>query len=254
MIWSVLYPILLYYAVSGLTFFGMTILLGDWPEIYMVKQLVCSASALPFLLSLWKQDRYIKDVVYGKQEKEKTELLILRGAAISIGMLCFGVALNNFIAMTPLIEHSSGFHQANEAFFSGKIAVRIVASCLVVPIAEEILFRGIVLQRIARMAGIRWGIFFSAVLFGIVHANLVQFVYAALLGMVLAIIAEETGRISFAVLGHAAANLIAIIRTETGVLDFSYKADAAGILFSALMLLTGAGFLYAGVMKFHQRK
>ncbi len=238
-IWNVLYPIVLYYVVSGFAFFGMTILMGESPEIYMIKQLVSSAVTIPFLLSLWKQETYVETVVYGKGEKEPFGRFILQGILLCVGTACIGMALNNFIAMTPLIETSTGFKQANLFFFSGGILIRILTSCIVVPIAEEVLFRGIVLRRVTRMTDERWGIFFSAVLFGIVHVNLVQFLYATLLGVALAVIVMKTKKVSFAVLAHGMTNLAAIVRSETGILDFSYKADAIGMLFSCLLLLAG---------------
>ena len=128
-IWNVLYPIVLYYVVSGFAFFGMTILFGELPEIYMIKQLVSSAVTIPFLLSLLKQERYIHEVVYGKQEKRPFGVKLLIGILLATGTACIGMAINNCIAMTPLVELSMGFKQANESFFSGAILIRILASC-----------------------------------------------------------------------------------------------------------------------------
>ena len=250
-IWNVLYPIVLYYVVSGFAFFGMTILFGELPEIYMIKQLVSSAVTIPFLLSLLKQERYIHEVVYGKQEKRPFGVKLLIGILLATGTACIGMAINNCIAMTPLVELSIGFKQANESFFSGAILIRILASCVIVPIAEEVLFRGVVFSRVVKMTDLRWGIFFSAVLFGIVHVNLVQILYATLLGVVLAAIVVMTKRVSYAVLAHGITNLAAIIRAETGFLEFSYHFNFAGIAFTCLLLLTGAGVL---AFVFHQNR
>ena len=117
--------------------------------------------------------------------------------------------------------------------------MQVLASCVVVPVAEELLFRGIVLKRVALFAGETIGIIYSALLFGLIHVNLVQFIYAALLGALLAVIVVKTKRISLAVLGHATANLIAILRTASGVLDFSYQPTLAGIGFSVAMVAIG---------------
>lgn len=235
---EILYPIGLYYLVSGFVFFALNILLGEAREIYMVKQLISSGATIPFLISLWKQDMYAEKVVYGKQKLKPGEMLLqVVLTVVSVGAL--GTALNNFIAMTPLVEVSGGFQTANENFFAGGILVEILASCVVVPVAEELLFRGIILKRASMMAGERLGILCSALLFGVIHLNLVQFVYATLLGVLLAVIVVKTRRVSLAVIGHASANLIAILRAETGVLDFAYQPDVAGIGFSLLMTIVG---------------
>lgn len=235
---EILYPIGLYYLVSGFVFFALNILLGEAQEIYMVKQLISSGATIPFLASMWKQDMYVEKVVYGKQKPDIGSVALqIVLTAISAGTI--GVALNNFIAMTPLVEASTGFQTANGNFFAGGILVEMLASCVVVPIAEELLFRGIILKRASMMAGERMGILCSALLFGVIHMNLVQFIYAALLGALLALIVVKTRRVSLAVFGHAVANLIAVLRAETGVLDFAYQPDVAGIGFSILMLIVG---------------
>lgn len=235
---EILYPIGIYYLISGFVFFALNMLLGEAPEIYMVKQLISSGAVIPFLLSLYKQDHSAEKIVYGQRKfngKEMAEQAVL---TIVAAVFC-GMALNNFIAMTPLIKISAGFETANEHFFAGKLLMEILASCVVVPIAEELLFRGIVLKRAVMLSGEKIGVLCSALLFGIIHMNLVQFLYAALLGGLLAIIVVKTKHIELAVLGHAAANLAAIIRAETGWLDFSYQVNATGIAFSAGMLLIG---------------
>lgn len=236
---EIIYPIGLYYLVSGFVFFALNILIGEAQEIYMVKQLISSGATVPFLVSLYKQDMYTEKVVYGKQKLNPGEYL-LQMALVAASAGAFGVVLNNFIAMTPLVEVSAGFQTANENFFAGGILLEILASCVVVPVAEELLFRGIVQKRASMMAGEKMGILCSALLFGVIHMNLVQFIYATLLGGLLAVVVAKTRRVSLAVVGHAAANLIAILRAETGVLDFAYQPDAAGIVFSLVMLLLGA--------------
>ena len=235
---EIIYPIGLYYLVSGFVFFALNILIGEAQEIYMVKQLISSGATIPFLLSLWKQDSYVEKVVYGNQKIELGRLMQqISLTMISVGAL--GVALNNFIAMTPLVKASLGFQTANENFFAGGILLEILASCVVVPIAEELLFRGIVLKRASMLTGETMGILCSALLFGVIHMNLVQFIYATLLGFVLAAIVVKTRRVSLAVVGHASANLIAVLRAETGVLDFSYQADVPGLCFSCAMVIVG---------------
>ena len=51
----------------------------------------------------------------------------------------------------------------------------------------------------------------SALIFGIMHVNLVQFLYAAVIGLLLAFVLEKTGKLSMAVFGHIAANLVACL-------------------------------------------
>lgn len=239
-VWGVFYPFFMYYLVSSFVFFALNILWGENRELYMLKQAISSLSTIPFLIFIWKQDGYVEKVVYGEQKVQIGKYIgqaVLAG--VSVGAV--GVALNNFIAMTPFVQVSAGFQSANENFFAGEVVMQILASCVVVPIAEELLFRGIILKRVSLLTGERIGILFSAILFGVIHMNLVQFLYAFVVGILLAMIVAKTRWISLAMIGHSIANLIAILRASSGVLDFSYQLTLAGIGFSIGMMVLGIG-------------
>lgn len=243
-IWQIIYPVGIYYVVSSLVFFALQLILGDDSSTYMLRQMICSAATIPFTLSVYREDRKIEETVFGKKEKW-FDFCFVRNALLSvIAAAAFGIAVNNAIAMTPLIEVSTGFQEANEAFFAGTFAMELLGSCLVVPIAEELLFRGVVFRKIRLMAGSRAAIVGSALLFASVHVNLVQFLYAALVGALLAFLVERTGNLAMAVLGHMAANMVAVIRSETGWLDFSYEADVAGIGFTLVMFGLAAAIVW----------
>ena len=243
-IWIVLYPVAAYYLVSGMVYFVLQIMMGNASETYMLRQMLCSAATIPFLLSCYRQDRFFEENLYGKKkirwDRGQIISLLLSFLAVSI----LGLTFNNLIAMTPLMDVSVGFQEANEEFFGGTLLYELLGSCLLVPIAEELLFRGLVYQRLRRMFGTGAGIFLSALLFGIVHANWVQFLYAGALGILLAYLAERTGCLLAAMLGHIGANLVAVLRQHTGWLAFSYEADVAGVLFTVGMLMVGAGILW----------
>ena len=140
-----------------------------------------------------------------------------------------GMAVNNVIAMTPLIEASAGFQSANQAFFAGGVVFELLGSCLVIPLAEELLYRGVVERRLSLLCGSAPAIVLSAVIFGVMHWNVVQFLYAGILGLLLAWLLERTGFLYAPVLAHIGANVMAVVRSETGWLDFAYQPTAAGV-------------------------
>lgn len=241
-IWGVIYPIGIYYVVSSVAYFFLGMLLGNEPETYMLRQMVCGAVAIPFILSFYKHDKQLMDTVYGETEKDsavqKAWIIVL--SACTGAML--GIAVNNLIAMTPLMEVSTGFREANNSFFAGKVIYELLGSCLIIPIAEELLYRGVVFRRLRMFCGAVPAIILSAVIFGVMHANLVQFLYAGILGVLLAFLLQSTDRMYAPILGHIAANVVAVIRQETGWLDFAYEPTMAGIGVS-LVLLVATGIL-----------
>jgi hypothetical protein len=84
----------------------------------------------------------------------------------------------------------------------------------------------------------------SAAIFGLLHFNVVQFVYAAILGIFLAFIYEKTGFLLMPVLAHIAANIAAIIRADYGWLSFAYYPTAQGLCVTAAALIAAAASLF----------
>ena len=78
-------------------------------------------------------------------------------------------------------------------------------------------------------------------LFAAVHVNIVQFIYALILGVVLALLMDRAGNVYASMIGHMTANFIAVVRTETHWLDFSVRGDAVSWIFSLVVL--GAGIV-----------
>jgi membrane protease YdiL (CAAX protease family) len=99
--------------------------------------------------------------------------------------------------------------QAALTLFSGPVSAALVVAIggLVVPLGEELLFRGLaypVLRRLGRVVAI----LLTAGIFALAHGLNVVFAAAFLLGVVNAVLYERTGSIWPAVAAHATFNLI----------------------------------------------
>lgn len=252
-IWQVIYPVGIYYVVSSMVYFALEMIFRADTETYMLRQLICAAATIPFILSFYRQDKVIEDTVYGKKKLVSGAELFQNILVAAVTGAALGIGVNNVIAMTPLIQVSAGFAEANRAFFAGGIAAELLGSCLIIPIAEELLYRGVVYKRLRLIAGVLPAIGFSAVIFGVMHVNLVQFLYAGILGLLLAFLLEKTGFMYMPVVGHIAANVAAVVRQETGWLSFSYEPTAAGIGFTLCVLLFAAGLIVWQVRVYRNR-
>lgn len=253
-IWQIVYPIGMYYVVSSLVYFALELFLGNGKESYMLRQMVCSAATIPAVMSFYMQDKRVEEVVY---EKKKFLLNSAQIKNILFSLLTgalLGIAVNNILAMTPLLEASAGFKEANEAFFGGGVLYELLGACLLVPIAEELLFRGVVYKRLRMQLGIPLALVLSAVIFGIMHFNLVQFLYAGIIGLLLAFLLEKTGYLYTAILGHVAANTVAVLRQETGWLDFSYEPTVKGIGFTVAVLVIALGSVWYMVREYRMER
>jgi hypothetical protein len=230
----------MYYVISSLVFFALELFLGSSDETYMLRQLICAAATIPVVHTFYRQDKVAEDAVYGKKKFRLDSKCIVTLLAAICGTAALGIAVNNIIAMTPLMEVSEGFAEANESFFGGTVLYEFLGSCFVIPVAEELLFRGVVYKRLKLYLGVRSGIILSAVIFGLMHFNIVQFLYAGMIGLLLAFLLEETGFLCVPVLGHMAANTVAVLREETGWLQFAYEPTGKGIAVTiGCLLLAG---------------
>jgi uncharacterized protein len=111
----------------------------------------------------------------------------------------------------PANRLTGGFHGAD-------LVVIALLTVVVVPVVEELFFRGLLLQslvRLCRGAGPALGPVIATVvtgiLFGLAHAEPVQLAGLALFGIVLSVIAYKTGRLGTCIFAHAAFNGFAVI-------------------------------------------
>lgn len=252
-IWQIIYPVGIYYVVSSLAYFALEMLLGTDNQSYMMRQLICAAVTIPFIMAYYVQDKKLEDTVYGAGKLAWDGKLVRDILLVVCSAMALGIAVNNIIAMTPLVEKSTGFTEANEAFFAGQMIYELLGSCLLIPIAEELLYRGVVYKRLRLLVGVTPAIVLSALLFGLMHVNLVQFLYAGILGLLLAFLLERTGKLYAPILGHIAANLAAVVRQETGWLDFAYEPTVAGIGFTLFMLAIAAALIWYQI-RLYKRK
>jgi hypothetical protein len=86
----------------------------------------------------------------------------------------------------------------------------LIYSCLLGPFMEEVMFRGILLKR-ARRFGDRTAVVYCAVMFGLMHGNLSQFLYATAIGLALGYLAVKSNGIRYNVLLHIMVNSFSTI-------------------------------------------
>jgi len=113
----------------------------------------------------------------------------------------------------------------------GSPAIMLLMVVVIGPIAEEVLFRGVIYGGLRRSFTVIQAAVISGAIFGIYHKNIVQGIYAAFFGMILAYIFEKTQTIWGCVLMHMAFNLSAyllkglaalLLRTGFRIPDLAY--------------------------------
>ena len=123
------------------------------------------------------------------------------------------------------------------------LALNLLLGCVIAPVCEEYLFRGLLLNRL-RPYGERFAVWASALCFGLFHGNFSQFFYACAIGVLFAGVVLKTGRLRQAMLLHALINFVG-----TGLIPLLSGLGEAGDWLLTLLVLAamfvGLAFLPA---------
>lgn len=186
--------------------------------------------------------------------RAKREGIAVKGVKKSVfrypAVFCYVMAVvmcglvNNYlfmILMSKTGKISSDYWRVTEAFYNQELMMEILALCVIGPLAEELVYRGFVYQRLRSQTSEITAEVLSALLFGVLHFNIVQGVYAFVLGLLLAHIVYKTGSLLAAAAAHMAANLVSVLWTETDWLGFlnwnGVGRYAAALLCVVLMVI-----------------
>ena len=251
MLWGLLYPFLLYQGITTAVsvaagslllaenFKSMTTSFDTETFYYTLQDLIMNhygviagigaLCTLPILLYLLRYDTGKEKRANMHEEWEPVPFfhyisVLVMGAAVCL-------ALNHLLIYSRLTELlQDGYEQTAALLFQGRLILEIAVAGVVIPIIEELIFRGLAYRRM------RWYIkpvpamVMSAVYFGAVHGNWLQGIYAFIMGMLLAFAYERFHNILAPILIHIGANTVSVIISETDWLDFIYEDDTAFLI------------------------
>lgn len=178
---------------------------------------VAALITIPIMAWLFHSDR-VKEKKRGFIPNRKAPLWkytagLLMALALSLG-------LNNLILIGNLSDMSESYQATMEAFYSSPLVIQIVVLAVLVPVCEEMVFRGLLFRRLRERASYMQAALYSAVVFGLMHGNLVQMLYGFILGMMLSYLYEKYGSVKAPIAAHMAMNLLSILATEFNLLDW----------------------------------
>lgn len=122
--------------------------------------------------------------------------------------------LNFILGIIQLDKLSPGFESVQNTLYSPSLLWQIIAIGIIVPIGEESLFRGIGYHMCRKHLSMIPSMIITSLIFGLYHGNLVQFVYASILGFFLAYFREKYQNIVAPILVHMVANLWSVFLTQ----------------------------------------
>ena len=171
---------------------------------------------------------------------EDTRLMHLRKDRLSSYFLLFGatigaaLGLNILVELLGLVNKSAGYQAARADQYSAYFLVGLIAYGVISPVAEELLFRGVIHNYLRRFINPKMTMLLSSALFGIYHMNFVQGMYGFLMGCLIAYAYEFFGDFKMAVAVHGVSNILVYCLTYTAAGSKMLGSFGACILFAVL--------------------
>lgn len=146
--------------------------------------------AIYLMVFLWKKKAFFKNVLYAPRKKIKPGLLLFLISLLFIAQ----AASDLFSKGLDWLLHFAGASatSALEEMQGTTSITMLLYICIGAPFIEEVFFRGAVMRSFQNF-GRRFAIIGAAVLFALMHGNLVQIPFAFLAGLILGYAAMEYG-------------------------------------------------------------
>lgn len=133
---------------------------------------------------------------YKKQTNTKINYfyLIILGVILSLMYNVFAYYLN-FALKTSLFDNNSN------------VAVTLLSTGILGPIIEELMFRGIIYNELKSKYSNMKSILITTIFFAIIHINIIQILYALIIGFILIFVYEKYNNIKAPIILHMASNI-----------------------------------------------
>lgn len=169
---------------------------------------------IPVNAVFFSRDRKLEKVC-GVEVPEKAPLrkywaVVVFGLAVSIAATCF-------FAMVELAFYSGESQSSTLITYTPPFAVQLLVLGIVVPVAEELMFRGVLFRRFLENRSFWYAAVWSSLFFVLMHQDGAQMVYAMLLGLFLCYVYQKFGSLKAPVVLHVTTNCSSLIYTEAGV-------------------------------------
>lgn len=193
------------------------------------------AGGVLWLMDGRKQIRRERKVTRLRHIRRKRKVTYFMGAGLGVAA---ALGLNGLLNALGLIENSENYQEIANNQFSAPLLLGIICYGIVAPLAEEIVFRGIIFTRARRIYAFWISMVASSGLFAVYHMNLVQGLYAFGMGMVLCYVYEYFGDFRWPAGIHMAVNTMMFLMSKAGLEGsflFSVPASAFWITLSVFL-------------------
>lgn len=205
---SAIFPILLWLLVSGIimaAFQAAAEKTGAFTDVDTAAAGAASALLIPayvLMLRRWKLPAY---PIERKRPLSRGPWLLAAGGAGAVLSLLYGW-------LTAKLHLSEYFtDDVQQHFYSAPFWQQLIVLCMLTPVCEELLFRGLVFGSMRRKISGWKAAVFTSVLFSVLHGSPIQMLYAFPMGLVLQAFLHMEGGLEAPIFLHICANLASVL-------------------------------------------
>lgn len=171
--------------------------------IWAVALVIAAAAVIPFIRKdgCLSYDYAMHGVLGSLRSPEQWCVLVIMTCSAALG-------LNMLLQLTGIARRSEEYSQTILRQYGIAFGLGIALYGILSPVIEEMIFRGLVYNRMKRYFPVRLSIAVSALLFGVYHQNAVQGIYGFIMGLLIAWAYEYFDSFTAPVLVHVTANCL----------------------------------------------
>lgn len=221
-LFSIIWPVALHMILSDFSVIILTAATGQTPDSALCTTLT-AILVIPPVLWMYQGDgkpaaNRLKSVAEQDTKKELDDkenggsTLTWR---IFMGIACFvsGGILDRVWSQVLLWLRVQDYfsNQTQEQLLASQLAVQIIGLGILVPVAEELIFRGLLYARLRRMLPVWASVLTASVIFALYHGNMIQILFAFPMAIILTLLYEKGKWISYPILFHMGVNLTTVV-------------------------------------------
>ena len=171
---------------------------------YLQLTLLAAVISLPFLLRMYfkeKRQQTVTTVPVPGKRWVKYVYAILLSAGVTL-------SVNLFLNAVMIFRYATDYQAAMEEIMTESLWLRILCIGIIMPVTEELIFRGLIYERLKDMTNASKAAVYSSIIFGLYHGSLIQGIYAFVLGWLIVYAYQKCGTFLVPVIMHIVSNMI----------------------------------------------
>jgi membrane protease YdiL (CAAX protease family) len=158
-----------------------------------------------------------------KMIKLDNKISLLHIGICIISAMGLNMAINGLISMSQITNLFPEYEEVISGIINHDFYLTLLCVGILIPISEEILYRGILLNKLRNGFTISIAIIIQGILFGISHMNFIQGIYAFIIGAFFGYIVIWTGSLLSSIIMHIVVNSMSVIISNTNQLNMGYN-------------------------------